>query len=189
VLRERILDAAASLFTGRGLSRTTVDDIAAAADVSRATLYRLFRSRDEIAMSVLLREIDLVAGQLLAHVGSKTSIDEVLVEGIVAAVRTVRDNPRLSVLFAPDAAGLMARTAVDSEALFMRIRSFGRILLEQPDGTRRPGIRPDLGTDEIADHLARIVLALLVLPSADLRSEDDQRRYMHRFIVPAIVSG
>lgn len=46
--RMRLARAAVALFVARGYEGTSVDDIAAAADVSRRTFFRYFRSKDEV---------------------------------------------------------------------------------------------------------------------------------------------
>ena len=52
--RERILRAARELFYARGIRAVSVDDIAAAADTNKMTLYRHFASKDQL----LAREAD-----------------------------------------------------------------------------------------------------------------------------------
>ncbi len=54
-LRGRVLAAARDLFLERGFRRTTADDIARELGVSKATLYKTFRSKDEI-LRVVVRE-------------------------------------------------------------------------------------------------------------------------------------
>jgi len=51
--RERILCAAQRLFAERGVSCTSMDDIAAAAGVGKGTLFRRFGSRAALALAVL----------------------------------------------------------------------------------------------------------------------------------------
>lgn len=46
--KERLLKAALQEFSERGYKRTTLEDIAARADVSKGTLYNYFRSKKEI---------------------------------------------------------------------------------------------------------------------------------------------
>jgi len=61
--RERILDAARDLFYSRGIRCVSVDEIAAAAQTNKMTLYRHFGSKDELVaayLSELARDGDAV---------------------------------------------------------------------------------------------------------------------------------
>jgi AcrR family transcriptional regulator len=58
LLRETLLDAARSELEHRGWSEVTMADVAAAAGVSRQTLYKEYGSRDEFAQAFVLREAD-----------------------------------------------------------------------------------------------------------------------------------
>ena len=51
--RERVLDAAQSLFAERGVDAVTMDDVARAAGVGKGTLYRGFGDRSGLAMALL----------------------------------------------------------------------------------------------------------------------------------------
>jgi len=51
--RQRILDAAYVLFRRKGFTRVNVDEIAAAAEITKRTLYSHFRSKDELLAAVL----------------------------------------------------------------------------------------------------------------------------------------
>jgi AcrR family transcriptional regulator len=48
VRREQILDAAARVFTDKGTSVATVDDIAAVAGVAKGTIYLYFDSKEQL---------------------------------------------------------------------------------------------------------------------------------------------
>lgn len=59
--RERILDVAERLFLDKGLEATSMVDIAAAADITKVTLYRYFPDRHPIAFAIagrMLHRID-----------------------------------------------------------------------------------------------------------------------------------
>ena len=58
LLRETLFDAARSELEHRAWSEVTMADVAAAAGVSRQTLYKEFGSRDEFAQAFVLREAD-----------------------------------------------------------------------------------------------------------------------------------
>lgn len=50
--RRRILDGAAKVFLTYGMQRTTMDDIAKAADMSRPALYLFFRNKTDIYLAI-----------------------------------------------------------------------------------------------------------------------------------------
>src|SRR5712675_1256869 len=58
--RERILDAARELFYARGIRNVGVDEIAAAAQTNKMTLYRHFESKD-LLVAEYLRSLDAYA--------------------------------------------------------------------------------------------------------------------------------
>jgi AcrR family transcriptional regulator len=71
LLRDTLFDAARHELEQRAWSEVTMADVAAAAGVSRQTLYKEFGSRDEFAQAFVLREADgfiaAVEGALDAH--------------------------------------------------------------------------------------------------------------------------
>ncbi len=70
--RQRILERAAKVFLAYGIQRTTMDDIAKAAEMSRPALYLLFRNKIDIYQAIALSYFDAsVAGarQVLAGDG------------------------------------------------------------------------------------------------------------------------
>lgn len=62
--RERILDAAHNLLTTDG-EAVSVDSIAAAAQVSKVTLYNHFESKDEVVVEVIKNELTAIHTQAL----------------------------------------------------------------------------------------------------------------------------
>jgi AcrR family transcriptional regulator len=54
-VRRRILDSAYELFSERGVRAVGIDEVIEKADVAKATLYRHFRSKDELVLAFLQR--------------------------------------------------------------------------------------------------------------------------------------
>ena len=70
----RILDAAAHLILERGFEQTTVDDVAALAGVGKATVYRRWPSKEDLAVAAMGKLYDVLApvtdtGDLRADLG------------------------------------------------------------------------------------------------------------------------
>ena len=63
----RILDAAADLFAHYGYDKTTMDDIARAAHVSKGAIYLHFRSKDDLFDALMLRETDVLQDTTMAR--------------------------------------------------------------------------------------------------------------------------
>jgi AcrR family transcriptional regulator len=184
--RARLLDAAESCFARYGVVKTTVEDVAGHARVSRATVYRYFDGRDELILGVLMREANRFLDRLGDRIAAQASLADAVVEGVVYTVKAVRDDPHLALLFAPEAAGETMTIAGASAALFGRTAEFLRPLLSaaQSGGQLRPGV--DL--DEASEWLLRTILSLLTVSGPVARTAADQRRYLRTFLVPALVA-
>jgi len=96
--RDRLLDAAEACFERSGISKTTVEDIAKQASVSRATVYRYFAGRgwhvdDQVLEAFSGRRAAEVFSTLPGPWGGEDPL--VLTEGVLAALRssTVRPVP------------------------------------------------------------------------------------------------
>lgn len=64
VVRSLIANSALDLFAAQGYDETTVDEVAAAAGVSRRTLFNYFRSKEELALSGLSEQGEHIAARL-----------------------------------------------------------------------------------------------------------------------------
>lgn len=64
--RERILDGAFKVFLAYGYTRTTMDDIARAAEISRPALYLVFRNKTDIYRALASRFLNTALEQTVA---------------------------------------------------------------------------------------------------------------------------
>jgi AcrR family transcriptional regulator len=63
VVRSLLAQTAIELFATKGFDNTTLDEIAAAAGVSRRTLFNYFRSKEDLALSGLSEQGELIAAR------------------------------------------------------------------------------------------------------------------------------
>ena len=71
--RDRIEKAAIRLFVEKGVTETSVRDIARAVDISEGALYRHFVSKDELVWAVFERHYVAFAGRLDALAKAETT--------------------------------------------------------------------------------------------------------------------
>lgn len=183
--RERLIDAAEACFQRFGVMKTTVEDVARIAQVSRATVYRYFAGRDELILGVLLREGNRFLDRLSVQIAEEPDLPEAIVEGVLFTIRAIQSDENLALLFAPEAAGITTSIAGASAALFDITAQFLRPYFEaaQGDGTLRGGV--DL--DEAAEWVLRSILSLVAVDGPRPRDDDEIRRFLRTFLVPALV--
>jgi AcrR family transcriptional regulator len=91
--RDGYLDAARACILDVGWRRTTLTEVARRAGVSRMTIYRAWRDMGALLADLMTREWSTVVGAVAARTADGDR-DEVgaLAEGVVATVRSLRDN-------------------------------------------------------------------------------------------------
>ena len=75
--RERILAAGIQIFSEKGIEQATVDEIAAAADVGKGTIYNYFETKEDIVVAFLVdieRKVQQEVGQLISRRGTLESV-------------------------------------------------------------------------------------------------------------------
>src|SRR5262245_31637084 len=89
--RQRLLDAAEACFQRFGLEKTTLEDVAAAANVSRQTVYNHFRGgREELLEAVFLRDVQEQIDQSLEIMRSAPTFAVGVVDAITFSVMDTR---------------------------------------------------------------------------------------------------
>jgi AcrR family transcriptional regulator len=190
--RAAILDVAERLFGERGFRKTTLEDVAAAARVSRPLVYRYFgdkRALFELVVDRVLKEWNavLVAEAARATPGTAHTLRIVL----AACLEFARSRTVLRGLLVRDAR--LVRSAVggvieeDKNLLPKLIQQ----ILER--GVRRGDVRGDLATEDMAHVVSEVFVSysLLILAGesaqvSDRRVEAIVETLLHGVIAPAI---
>lgn len=183
--RERLIDAAESCFRRYGLIKTTVEDVASAAEVSRATVYRYFADRDELILAVLLREADRFLERLQRRVAQQPDLGQALVAGVLYTMKSVGADENLALLFAPEAVGTTTTIAGASAALFAITGSFLRPIFEA--ARERGELRPDLDIDDASEWLMRVILSLLTVKGPKARSRAETAKFLEDLLLPSLL--
>ena len=95
--RERILDAAERCIARSGIRGTGLVEVAAEAEVSRPTAYRLFPGgRGEVIAATIARSVDAFNKAIVAKLEPIEDPLELVVEGIVFMLREIPKDPVLA---------------------------------------------------------------------------------------------
>jgi AcrR family transcriptional regulator len=156
--RTAILDAAESIFGAQGYQKTTMSDVAVAAEVSRPLLYRYFHDKAGLLNAVVervLREWNevLVAEAVRTTPGTAHTVRLVL----VASLEFARGREVLHGLLARDSRQALA----DRGDVIARGSDLLRTLIRDilASGVRRGDVRSDLDLDDLAHVVSEVFLA------------------------------
>ena len=78
VRRETIMDAARKLFYDKGYELTTVEEIAAMAELGKGTIYSYFKSKEEIYFAILESEFAILEDRMRQAIEESTTAENAL---------------------------------------------------------------------------------------------------------------
>ena len=177
-----IIEAAARCFEQYGPQRTSMDDIAEAAGISRKTLYRVFEDRPKLIQAVLQGRWGKIAEKTKKRVAKAASFEEALLEGSVIAVSAAINDQLTNDII---------HKATDHTLEQFLIRGNERtrktmldIWATAIDEGRQAGVvKHNLSDDRIIDIISSIH-ALLIMRDESLAK---QRAFLKDVLLPAII--
>ncbi|MEX2625429.1 MAG: TetR/AcrR family transcriptional regulator, partial [Ilumatobacteraceae bacterium] len=154
----QVLDAAKRCVERWGVAKVTIDDVAAASRVSRATLYRLFPGGKDVLFDALrVRELEQFFTRLRAEVEGADTLDDLLVGTVVCATRELRADEHLAVMLASEPGETVTQLTVEGLPRVIRVASAFLVPLVDPYLSRPDG-------RAVIDVLARLVLSYFLVP-------------------------
>jgi AcrR family transcriptional regulator len=178
---DRILDVADSIIVERG-SAVRIADVARTLGVTRQTVYRYFPSSEELLLASGMRTADGFLDQLAEHTSGLTEPAAALVEGIAFAVETLADDPQF--------ANLLRNRSTSGSTVSLTsdtARAFSRSMLHRTDVDWERHGYDEAALDELAELGLRTFHSLLVDPGGPARDGFALRRFISRWLAPAIV--
>ncbi|GAA2645835.1 TetR/AcrR family transcriptional regulator [Streptomyces lunalinharesii] len=180
-----------------GLRRSTVDDVAKRAGVSRVTVYRRVGNKDELVQRVLLREYRLFVAEVDAAVAGLPTMEERMVEGFAAILRLIRGHPLIGGLLRLEPETMLPHLTLESGPSFLAMRGYlaghlrraaregaGGVCEERAD---RDG-EGDGDPTAVAELMVRITVSFLLNPVSCFALDDDEqaRRFARRYLAPLL---
>lgn len=140
IRRERILEAALSIFARRGYRDAAMDDIAAASDTSKGGVYFHFPNKQAIFLSLLDRMAALLMTRAEAAIAAETDSLAKMDAALRVVLDTFSGHRSLARLFLVDALG--AGREFNTKMLEIHREFAGLIARHLDEGIRRGDIAP-----------------------------------------------
>jgi TetR/AcrR family transcriptional repressor of uid operon len=184
--RARVLDAAYEQFCRMGIQRSTMEDVARRAGVSRITVYRRFATKDVLVGQVVRREFRRYFDRFLIDIEQAETAADRVVLGFVSSLRAIWRNPLIGGLIATEPDLLVSSMISDGGRTLAIVRQFvaGQLRSEQRAGN----VSSDLDTDLVAELMVRISASFLAIPSQLIDLDDNEKlaAVARGFLVPML---
>ncbi|MDH3817148.1 MAG: TetR/AcrR family transcriptional regulator [Myxococcales bacterium] len=184
-VRERLLDAAEGCLEQFGPQKTSMEDVARAAGMSRATVYRYFENRDALLLGVASRQASSLASDAINYLAQFNTISDWLVEGLLFTLRELPSRPVFASLV----------TSLDSRAsgnLFLGSTGLVQIgvnvLRPMFANAKEQGLlRDDVDPEMLVEWLLRVLWTYLNAPSQVATDEEGMRKLFRMMLIPAVL--
>ena len=184
-VRERLLDAAEGCLEQFGPQKTSMEDVARAAGMSRATVYRYFENRDALLLGVASRQSSALAAEAINYLARFNTISDWLVEGLLFTLREIPRRPVFASLV----------TSLDSRAsgsLFLGSTGLVQIGVNvlQPmfaNAKAQGLLRDDVDPEMLVEWLLRVLWTYLNAPSQVATDEEGMRKLFRMMLIPAVL--
>ncbi|MEY2566404.1 MAG: hypothetical protein QOE35_933 [Actinomycetota bacterium] len=154
--RDRIFEATYACIARYGIGKTSVEDAARQARLSRATVYRYFPGgKDELIRETIAWEVARFFRRLADALAGIDDLPGLLEEALVFAHRAVEEHAVLQRVLATEPDRLLPELTVEANRVLSLIRAFLLPYLEREP--LRPGVEPAAA----AEHVARMFLSHL----------------------------
>jgi AcrR family transcriptional regulator len=166
--RELIIESALACFRRQGLNKTTIVDIARAADISRSTVYEYFRDKAAIVEASAEHSSQRFYRQMARAMGPGDSVEEKLTLAAVFVTRARRivepemyfDADEVSLLLTKNAAVLLRECAEFLAPYLAAAKLTGEV-------------RKDRDVAAAGEWFARMLFSLFSTPSSTLDMDND----------------
>lgn len=176
----RILDAAERIMAEKG-SAMKIADVARTLGVTRQTVYRYFPGTEALMMASAMRSADGFLDQLAQRVRGYTDPVSALTEGMAFAIETLPEDSQIDVLLGRSARGSSTPSLSSDTSL-----TFGREMLHRFDVDWEANGYSEADLDELAEFGIRMLHSFLLDPGCPARRGAELRRYLARWVGPAV---
>lgn len=184
-IEERIIDAAYRCFERYGIAKTTIEDIARDAGVSRPTVYKYYPGKEAILDHIATQETVKVNVEVRRRLVRKDDFAELLTEALLLVIRVADRNPYIRRMVESHEFQIAALSRSSAMQKLQR-EWWGRMLAHAAE---RGELASDLDIDEVIlwlSHSQSMLMTQVENPDVD---DAFLRRLIRRFIVEPLLEA
>jgi AcrR family transcriptional regulator len=180
--QQRLAEATVRCVGTWGIAKTSLDDIARAAGMSRATLYRAVPGgKERLLAAVLCFEVGRCFATIDDELARSGDLADLMTRGVSTSLHIVTTHPVIRALVEHEPERILPHFAFDQLGRFLAMTTE----LARPHLARH---LPDDAIAPAAEWAARIVLTYSIHPSAsvDPRDPGSVRALVQTYVMPAL---
>ena len=160
-LRDALLDAVTDLLASRGFRRLRMEDVGAAAGVSRQTVYNEFGDKLGLARAVLLRHTERFLDGIDETLSQHDDLGTAVAAAVSYTLREAADDPLLKAVLTGDGNEDMLpllTTQAEPQVFAARARIVAHVSSQWPQ-------LPQAEVAELADAVIRLTMSYMMMPT------------------------
>ena len=171
--KKQIIDASIRVFSKKGFQGTKTIEIARAAGISEATIFKHFKNKDDLYKQIVNRQMKVHSEELHALYAQIKNIKELLKALTVKAIEDVEKDPNFM--------RLMLYSSLDDrkfaitfaeESLFVKIEEFTAIIKKGIKSGEFRNVNPQLAVQSFSNMVAGYCISQFVLKQTEIESAD-----------------
>lgn len=178
--KHRLCEAALECVRRNGFDKSTMSDFAKEAGVARPTLYKHFKSKNEVFFAAIDDVSLSFAQSVVEHAKKFTTAEECVIETIIFAVTELPTHRHLSLVLNHECAEVLRTRAFsdNSTAIFPAMAVAPLI-----------DLRPDLASQgiEIGEVMSRFAMSIILFPGRYASDEQGLRALIKKRILPGLI--
>ncbi|MBX7160472.1 MAG: TetR/AcrR family transcriptional regulator [Acidimicrobiia bacterium] len=183
---ERIFAAAEECFARYGFQKTSMEDIAREAGLSRRSVYRHFPDKAALFNAVAAEHARVFLIEITERTAALDGLSAQIEEVARLTGRYMREDPVSAALMRTDPDSLARMVSTEAGAMLAMAMDAIVPLIEA--ARERGEVRADLDTMRAAEWITRMVFSLTATPSVnfDIDDTDAKAAFIREFLVPGL---
>jgi AcrR family transcriptional regulator len=180
--KARLGEAALECVKRIGYEKTTMSDIAKEAGAARPTLYKYFKSKEDVIFAAIDAAAFTFAESVVEHAKQFVTIEERIIETIIVVVTELPKHPYLSLILSDKCPASLKARAFSDEATIVFSKMTAEPLIE---------IRPELEDQgvEISEVMSRFAISMMLFPGKYVSDIEGLRQLIKKRILPGLLES